>query len=44
MSLTIFAGSANLLLAQAVAEKLGLRLGSVVVQRFPDGELHIEIQ
>jgi len=44
MSLTIFAGSANLLLAEAIAEKLGLRLGSVVVQRFPDGELHIEIQ
>ncbi|MBI3800114.1 MAG: ribose-phosphate diphosphokinase, partial [Deltaproteobacteria bacterium] len=44
MSLTIFAGSANLLLAEAIAETLGLRLGSVVVQRFPDGELHIEIQ
>jgi ribose-phosphate pyrophosphokinase len=44
MSLTILAGSANLLLAEAIAEKLGLRLGSVLVQRFPDGEVHIEIQ
>ena len=44
MSLTILSGSANLSLVEAIAEKLGLRLGSVVVQRFPDGELHIEIQ
>jgi ribose-phosphate pyrophosphokinase len=44
MSLTLFAGSANLSLAEAVAEKLGLRLGSVLMQRFPDGELHIEIK
>jgi len=44
MSLTLFAGSANFSLAEAIAEKLGLRLGSVLVQHFPDGELHIEIQ
>lgn len=44
MSLTIFAGSATPLLAGAVAEQLGLRLGSVAIQRFPDGEVHLEIQ
>jgi ribose-phosphate pyrophosphokinase len=44
MSLTIFTGSANPLLAEAVAEKLGLQLGNVTIQRFPDGEVHLEIQ
>jgi ribose-phosphate pyrophosphokinase len=44
MSLTLFAGSANPSLAEAIAEKLALRLGGVLLQRFPDGELHIEIQ
>jgi len=44
MKLTVFSGSANLSLAKVVTEKLGLQLGSRVLQRFPDGELHVEIQ
>ncbi len=44
MHLTILSGSANLSLAEIITEKLGLRLGSRVLQRFPDGELHVEIQ
>lgn len=44
MGLTILAGSANVSLAGAVAEKLGIRPGSREVEVFPDGELHVEIQ
>jgi len=44
MELTIFAGSANAPLAEAVAAKLNLPLGKREVHRFPDGELHVEIQ
>jgi ribose-phosphate pyrophosphokinase len=44
MDLTILSGSANRSLAEAIAQKLGVRLGQTVVQRFPDGELHVEIQ
>jgi phosphoribosylpyrophosphate synthetase len=44
MSLTLFAGSANLPLAEAIVGNLGLRLGSMLLQHFPDGEFHIEIQ
>ncbi len=43
MDLTLLAGSANPPLAQAVALALGQQLGAMVVHRFPDGELHIEI-
>jgi ribose-phosphate pyrophosphokinase len=31
-------------LAAAVAEQLGVPLGSRLVHRFPDGELHVELQ
>lgn len=44
MSLTVFAGSANVPLAVAVAKQLEVPLGSRRVQRFPDGELHVELQ
>ncbi len=44
MNLTVFSGPANLPLAESVAAKLGVRLGHCVVHRFPDGELHVEIQ
>lgn len=44
MSLTIFAGSANPPLAQAIAKTLGRELGSCILDRFPDGELHVELQ
>jgi len=44
MDLTIFAGSANLPLAESIASEHGLRLGHRTLQRFPDGELHVELQ
>lgn len=44
MDPVIFAGSANLALAASVAERLGLTLGSRSLTRFPDSELHIEVQ
>jgi ribose-phosphate pyrophosphokinase len=44
MSLKILAGSANLALAQKIGTKLGGQLAQRVLERFPDGELHIELQ
>jgi ribose-phosphate pyrophosphokinase len=44
MSLRILAGSANEGLAEAVAGKVGVRLVQRILKRFPDGELHIELQ
>jgi ribose-phosphate pyrophosphokinase len=42
--LTLISGTANLPLAEAIATQLGLPLGRRVLQRFPDDELHIEIE
>lgn len=44
MDPVIFAGSANLALASAVAEQMRLALGRRVLARFPDSELHVELQ
>lgn len=44
MDPVIVVGSANLGLAAAVAERMGLTLGSRALTRFPDSELHIEVQ
>ena len=44
MDLKLFAGSANPGLAEAVARGLGTPLGACVSERFPDGELHLEIK
>jgi ribose-phosphate pyrophosphokinase len=44
MDPVIFVGSANLTLAAAVAERMGLTLGTRALTRFPDSELHIEVQ
>jgi ribose-phosphate pyrophosphokinase len=44
MSLTVFAGSANQPLAEAVAARLGVSLGQRELCRFPDGELHVALQ
>ena len=44
MSLKILAGSANLALAQKIGTKLGGQLAQRILERFPDGELHIELQ
>lgn len=43
MGLTIFAGRANLPLAEAVAANLQTGLGRREIAHFPDGELHVEI-
>jgi ribose-phosphate pyrophosphokinase len=44
MSLKIVAGSANLGLAQQIAAKVEGQLTQRILERFPDGELHIELQ
>ena len=44
MSLEILSGSANIPLAENVATTLGVTPVQRILQRFPDGELHIEIQ
>ncbi len=44
MELTIFAGSANVPLAEAVAAKLDVRPDSREVHVFPDGEMQVELQ
>jgi ribose-phosphate pyrophosphokinase len=44
MSLKILSGSANFKLAEQIANKLGVKLTARILERFPDGELHIEIQ
>jgi len=41
--LMIFAGNANLGLAQRIAELLGTRLGKIGVETFSDGEICVEI-
>lgn len=44
MNLRILSGSANLPLAENIAEKLGVKLARRILERFPDGELHVEVQ
>ncbi len=44
MNPVVLAGSANPALADAIADKLGVRVGRCILQRFPDTELHVEIQ
>jgi ribose-phosphate pyrophosphokinase len=41
--LMLFSGNANPLLAHAIAGQLGVNLGKAVVNRFSDGETHVEI-
>ncbi len=42
--LRLFAGSANVSLAQEVARYLGMDVGPMIRKRFADGELYIQIQ
>lgn len=42
--LTVLAGPSNRPLAEAIGRQLGLPLARSVVDAFPDGELHVEIQ
>lgn len=44
MRLTVIAGSANIPLATSVGAALGVKLHDRIVERFPDGELHVEIE
>ena len=44
MSLILLAGSANVALAESVAANVGVQLARRILERFPDGELHIELQ
>ncbi|MCS7191609.1 MAG: ribose-phosphate pyrophosphokinase [Armatimonadetes bacterium] len=42
-SLKVFTGNANPALAQAVAKELGISLGDILVSRFSDGEVRVQI-
>ncbi|WP_257451531.1 ribose-phosphate diphosphokinase [Archangium lipolyticum] len=44
MDLTVFSGTANRPLGEALARALGRPLGKCNLERFPDGELHVELQ
>jgi ribose-phosphate pyrophosphokinase len=44
MSLEILSGSANYGLAEKIAKNLRVELTPRILERFPDGELHIEVQ
>ena len=44
MTLTLIAGSANVALATSISAELGVQPRGRVVQRFADGELHVEIE
>ncbi|MDY7224914.1 ribose-phosphate diphosphokinase [Hyalangium rubrum] len=43
MRVTLMSGSSHPALGEAVAKVLGLELGRCVVDRFPDGEHHVEV-
>ena len=43
MDMVVFAGSANPALAGAIARELGVPLGERLLERFPDGEIHLEL-
>ena len=44
MTLTVIAGSANVPLAKSLAAALRVKLHDRIVERFADGELHVEIE
>jgi ribose-phosphate pyrophosphokinase len=44
MSFKILTGSANPALAENISGRLGVQLAQRILERFPDGELHIELQ
>jgi ribose-phosphate pyrophosphokinase len=44
MTLTVIAGSANLSLATSISAELGVKPRERIVQRFADGELHVDIE
>jgi phosphoribosylpyrophosphate synthetase len=40
---TIFTGTANSALAAAIARQLGVQLGACAIDRFPDGEVAVQL-
>lgn len=44
MEQTLLSGSANPQLTETLAAELDTRLGALNIERFPDGELHVEIR
>jgi ribose-phosphate pyrophosphokinase len=44
MSFVLLSGSSNQALAEAIAHELGVPLGRRELERFPDGELHVQLQ
>lgn len=44
MEFKVFSGSANEPLGEAVAAELGVRMAERELQRFPDGEMHVELK
>lgn len=43
-SIKIFSGRAHPDLAEEIAQKLGIKLGKITINDFPDGEIHIQIE
>ena len=43
-AMKVFTGTANVPLAERIAEHLGVRLGEAIVDRFADGEVRVKIQ
>lgn len=41
--LRFFSGTGNPALATSVAEKLGVPVGKMIIQRFSDGEIHVQV-
>lgn len=44
MDSILFTGSANRPLGERLSRELGVRLGQCTLERFPDGEVHVEVQ
>jgi ribose-phosphate pyrophosphokinase len=44
MDMALFSGTAHPALVRGVAEVLGVEVGQATVERFPDGESHVEIR
>jgi ribose-phosphate pyrophosphokinase len=40
----IFSGNSNLSLAKVLAKKTGLRLGKILIEKFSDGEIYVQVQ
>ena len=43
-NIAVFSGNANLRLAEAICDHLGISLGKALVGRFPEGEINLQIQ